>query len=217
MQDRLVSFSLLRRLPSNLKQYKRASLSSFQRGAFFFLAKSLLESNMIAFALADDFMVNGIALRDYRAEDLDAMFRLDEACFAEEFRFSRESMREFAEQPDSIVRVAAKTGGEIVGFVIAHVEQVASERRAYLVTLDVAAEWRRKGLAGRLMGEVETWALNTRVPWMQLHVFTGNTGAIRFYERMGYERIRTRRGFYGGRGLDAFVYGKELGRKLNNS
>jgi [ribosomal protein S18]-alanine N-acetyltransferase len=172
---------------------------------------------MIASALSDSFMVDGIALRDYRVDDLDAMFRLDEACFAEEFRFSRESMREFAEQPDSFVRVAAKTDGEIVGFVIAHVEHVASERRVYLVTLDVVQEWRRKGLAGRLMVEVETWALNTRVPWMQLHVFTGNSGAIRFYERMGYERIRTRRGFYGGRGLDAFVYGKELGRKLNNT
>ncbi|MGH9597316.1 MAG: GNAT family N-acetyltransferase [Edaphobacter sp.] len=164
---------------------------------------------MIAFSLTDDFMVNGIILRDYRTDDLDAMFRLDEACFAEEFRFSRESMQEFAEQSNAIVRVA-ESGGKIIGFVIVHIEQVASERRAYVVTLDVAQEWRRKGLAGRLIGEVETWVLNTGVSWMQLHAFTGNTGAIRFYERMGYERIRTRRGFYGGRGLDAFVYGKEL-------
>jgi ribosomal-protein-alanine N-acetyltransferase len=45
---------------------------------------------------------------------------------------------------------------------------------------------------------------------MQLHVFTGNAGAIRFYERLGYERIRTQKDFYGEPGLDAFVYGKEL-------
>ena len=54
--------------------------------------------------------------------------------------------------------VAEKVGGEIVGFVIVHVERVASERRAYVVTLDVAAEYRQKGLAGRLMREAEACA-----------------------------------------------------------
>jgi ribosomal-protein-alanine N-acetyltransferase len=48
------------------------------------------------------------------------------------------------------------------------------------------------------------------VRWMQLHVFTGNAGAIRFYERLGYERISMQKDFYGEAGLDAFVYGKEL-------
>jgi ribosomal protein S18 acetylase RimI-like enzyme len=45
---------------------------------------------------------------------------------------------------------------------------------------------------------------------MQLHVFTGNVGAVCFYERLGYRRLRVERRFYGAAGLDAFVYGKEL-------
>ena len=36
------------------------------------------------------------------------------------------------------------------------------------------------------------------------------TSAIRFYERLGYERIAERLGFYGKAGLDAFVYRKKL-------
>src|SRR5258708_34926460 len=71
-----------------------------------------------------------IFFRDYRATDLEAMFQLDEACFAEEFRFDRESMREFAEERNAIVRIAEKACGEIVGFVIVHVERVAKEWRA---------------------------------------------------------------------------------------
>jgi ribosomal-protein-alanine N-acetyltransferase len=138
------------------------------------------------------------------------MFRLDETCFAAEFRFDRASMREFAEEPNAIVRIAESGCGEIVGFVILHLEHVASELRAYVVTLDVALEHRRKGLASRLMKEGEQCALAAGVRWIGLHVFTGNAGAIRFYERLGYERIATRRGFYGASGLDAFVYGKEL-------
>src|SRR5271155_4037737 len=94
-------------------------------------------------------MSGEIFLRNYRTTDLDAMFRLDEACFAEAFRFDRESMREFAEERNAVVQVAENICGEIVGFVIAHLERVASEWRAYVVTLDVAPEYRRKGLARR--------------------------------------------------------------------
>jgi ribosomal-protein-alanine N-acetyltransferase len=155
-------------------------------------------------------MCGEIFFRDYRATDLEAMFQLDEACFAEEFRFDRESMREFAEERNAIVRVAEKVTGEIAGFVIVHVERVATGWRAYVVTLDVAVECRQRGLARRLMREVEASAMAAGVKWMQLHVFTGNAGAIRFYEQMGYERISMKKEFYGEAGLDAFVYGKEL-------
>jgi|SRR5271170_3501909 len=155
-------------------------------------------------------MSDEIFLRNYRTTDLDAMFRLDEACFAEAFRFDRESMREFAEERNAVVQVAENICGEIVGFVIAHLERVASEWRAYVVTLDVAPEYRRKGLAGRLMKEAEACAVSAGVRWIQLHVFTGNDAAIRFYERVGYQRIRVRRGYYGAVGLDAIVYGKDL-------
>lgn len=155
-------------------------------------------------------MSGQILLRDYRAVDLETIFQLDEVCFAEEFRFDRGSMREFAEERNAIVRVAETESRGIVGFVIVHVEQIASERRAYVVTLDVAPEYRRRGLAQRLMKEVETRAIAAGVRWIQLHVFTGNAEAIRFYEGLGYERIRVRRGYYGAARLDAFVYGKDL-------
>jgi len=158
-------------------------------------------------------MSSEICFRDYRATDLEAMFQLDEACFAEEFRFDRGSMREFAEERNAIVRIAERVGGQggqIVGFVIVHVERVATGWRAYVVTLDVASECRQRGLGRRLMREVEASAMAAGVQWMQLHVFTGNSGAIRFYERMGYERISRQKDFYGEAGSDAFVYGKEL-------
>jgi [ribosomal protein S18]-alanine N-acetyltransferase len=155
-------------------------------------------------------MSGEIFLRDYRATDLDAMFRLDEACFEAPFRFDRESMREFAEEANAIVRIAEDAGGEMAGFVIVHIERVVTGRRAYVVTLDVSAECRQLGLGRRLMREAEVCAAAAGVRWMQLHVFTGNAGAVQFYERLGYERIRVQRRFYGAAGLDAFVYGKEL-------
>ena len=119
-------------------------------------------------------------------------------------------MRAFAGERDAIALVAATVEGELVGFVIVHVESVAVGRRGYVVTLDVAEELRRKGLAGMLMREAEARTVAVGARWMELHVFTGNEAAIRFYERLGYERIATRRRFYGAEGLDAFAYRKKI-------
>jgi ribosomal-protein-alanine N-acetyltransferase len=148
-------------------------------------------------------------LRNYRPEDLDAMFRLDEACFAEEFRFNRESIRMYAEERGAIVRIAEKNG-EIVGFVIVHVERLVKQPRGYVVTLDVDVKHRRLGVARRLMEEAEARIAAEGAPSMELHVFTKNENAIRFYEQLGYRRIAMSQGFYGNEGLDAFVYRKKL-------
>ncbi len=154
-------------------------------------------------------MNSEIVIRDYRPTDLDAMFRLDEVCFSEEFRFNWRSMREFAEEQDAVVQIAEREGG-IAGFVIAHMERMALQLCAYVVTLDVAPEYRRQGLARSLMKEMESRVAAAGARWIHLHVFTGNEGAIRFYEQMNYEQTGVRRGFYGRAGLDALVYGKEL-------
>ena len=150
----------------------------------------------------------GVVLRNYRPSDLEAIFRLDEVCFSAEFRFDREAMLAFAEARNAIAVVAEAGGGEVVGFVIVHLEGAATNQRGYVVTLDIAEGHRRIGLAGRLMREVEARASAAGARWMELHVFTGNEGAIRFYERLGYVRVGVRRRFYGASGLDAFVYRK---------
>jgi [ribosomal protein S18]-alanine N-acetyltransferase len=154
-------------------------------------------------------MSDEIVLRDYRPADLDAMFRLDQECFAAEFRFDRESIQVFAEEPGAVVRIAEKNA-KIVGFVIIHLEGLVKATRGYVVTLDVEAEYRGCGVARRLMEQAEARVAVSGALSMELHVFTRNEGAIRFYERLGYERIAERLGFYGKTGLDAFVYRKKL-------
>jgi [ribosomal protein S18]-alanine N-acetyltransferase len=152
-----------------------------------------------------------VELRGYLIKDLDAIYRLDQLCFSNEFRFGRQSMRAFAEADDAVTLIAETTGGEIAGFVIVQVELRGDSVRGYVVTLDVAEKCRRRGLAQMLLQEAERRAAAAGALWMELHVFTGNEGAIRFYERSGYARTELKRRFYGGAGLDAFVYRKEMG------
>jgi [ribosomal protein S18]-alanine N-acetyltransferase len=145
-----------------------------------------------------------VTLREYRAGDLEAMWALDVMCFEPVFRFSRRAMQRFAEARGA-VSVLAEVPGELAGFVIVQME----EQVGYVVTLDVATAWRRQGLARRLMEDVETRVVAAGGVGMELHVFAGNVGAVRFYEGIGYGRLGMVEGFYG-RGLDALVYGKRF-------
>ena len=137
------------------------------------------------------------------------MVRLDAACFAPEFLFSRRAMRSFAEAGNAWT-VVADRGGEVVGFAIAHIERVGAEVVGYCVTLDVSPAERRLGLGGSLLGELERWAEGEGARAMVLHVHTGNVAARRFYEARGYTVAREVRGFYR-RGVDALECRKELG------
>ena len=150
-----------------------------------------------------------VVLREYLEGDLDRIVRLDERCFEEEFRFDRSSMKAYVEARNAVSLIAEKEG-EIVGFAIAHIDRGAAGWRGYVVTLDVATEYRRRGLAGQMMQALEMLAEAAGAQRMELHVFTENDAAIRFYERIGYERVARRWRFYGAEGLDAFEYRKEL-------
>ncbi len=146
-----------------------------------------------------------LLFRGYRPTDAKAMYALDVVCFDKRFRFSLRAMRRFAETRNAITIVADFDGG-LAGFVIAHPEQDG----VYLVTLDVALEWRRKGIARQLVERVEKEAAVTHAArFVLLHVFVGNAPAISFYEGRGYTRLGHVPGFYGA-GLDAFVYRQAL-------
>jgi ribosomal-protein-alanine N-acetyltransferase len=150
----------------------------------------------------------GITLRSYRPEDLEALYALDVVCFQPPFRFSRTSMRRFAEARNALV-VIAEQSALVAGFCIVHVERVRSQRIGYIVTLDVAPEQRRQGLAQTLMAEAEQQALAAGCGQLALHVHTGNEAALSFYTRIGFSLIGLELGFYGN-GLDAQLWRKPL-------
>ncbi len=156
-------------------------------------------------------MIPEARIRHYREDDLDAIVALDQTCFEESFRFDRASMRSFAEAHNALTLIAEAESGELLSFIIVHLEHSRMALRGYIVTLDVASSWRRAGLAAELVRSAESQVAAAGAFSMELHVFTGNHGAIHFYERLGYRRIATRRGFYGEAGLDAYVYRKHLG------
>lgn len=136
-------------------------------------------------------------------EDLDAMVALDDGCFATPFRFNRSAMKRFAEAKNACV-VVADSGGELAGFCILHIERPRRKLVGYVVTLDVAPAYRRQGIARQLVEAVARFAASDDCTVLALHVHTGNTVAICFYERLGFEIVGSVEAFYG-LGLDALM------------
>ena len=62
--------------------------------------------------------------------------------------------------------------------------------------LAVQAEYRRKGIAARLVKELEIQAKRLGIRCYTLEVRTGNASAIAFYTRLGFEQVGRRKNYY---------------------
>jgi [ribosomal protein S18]-alanine N-acetyltransferase len=151
---------------------------------------------------------NGVSYRSYERRDLETMVELDAACFAPPFRFSREAMRRFAEAENAWA-VVAEASDALAGFCIVHMEPAETVSVGYVVTIDVAEEFRLRGLGERMLADGEAWVRVGGGVGMMLHVYEKNLGAVRFYERLGYTRVGGQEGFYGP-GVNAAMYWKEF-------
>jgi ribosomal-protein-alanine N-acetyltransferase len=145
-----------------------------------------------------------LKLREYTPDDLDAIFRMDERCFAEPVRFSRDAMEQFADSPKAYVPLA-EIDGVLAGFAILHLEG----ETGYIVTLDVEEAFRRRGIAQSLMGQIEAHACASEAEALFLHVYERNMAALAFYDHAGFEHVGDDADFYG-RGLNASIYRRLL-------
>ena len=147
----------------------------------------------------------------YRAAiqlDLPVLVSMERVLFAE----SPWSMGQFKEEFKGVPNtryflVATNTDDQIVGY--AAVLVVAPGVEADVLTVGVLPEYLRQGIATHFMAELEKWSFAKQAPAMMLEVGTNNLSAITLYEKLGYQNISTRKGYYGP-GLDAFVMRKEL-------
>lgn len=147
-------------------------------------------------------------LRPGTPADVEAMHELDLLCFEKPFRFDIKSMRKYATHPEAIV-VIAESKGELLGFIVVNPTRRRAMHSAYITTLDVHPDLRRLGIARALVAEAERFAVAAGAVTMQLHVSTGNTSAVSFYESAGYEQLLLTEDFYN-TGLHAFSYLKSL-------
>jgi ribosomal-protein-alanine N-acetyltransferase len=74
----------------------------------------------------------------------------------------------------------------------------------------VVEEFRRQGIARRLIARLERWAKNQGASEILLEMRVGNTEARPLYQSLGYREVRVRKDYYAP-GMDAIVMSKSVG------
>jgi ribosomal-protein-alanine N-acetyltransferase len=144
-------------------------------------------------------------LRAFRSEDLETLYKIDQACFAPGISYPREELSGFISQRRSRTWVAQESG-EIVGFLIAERQ---AQKVAHIVTIDVVDRWRRRRVGSLLMDATEHWAREQKLLFVYLETAENNTAAQRFYEARGYRKVDRVANYYSD-GTSAWVMLKWL-------
>jgi ribosomal-protein-alanine N-acetyltransferase len=145
-----------------------------------------------------------ITLRTYTPEDFETLYEIDQACYEPAIAYSRREFRNYLRFPGAEC-VIAEENGEVVGFCLTSHQQA----RGYIITIDVLAEFRRRGVGTALLAEVERRLAGRGVKEIGLETATDNESAIAFWQKHGYRTRGVSKGYYPG-GRDAYAMIKAI-------
>ncbi len=118
--------------------------------------------------------------------DVTALTELEERCFSSD-RLSRRSFLRMVATDRAWLLVAERGDGELLGYALVLFHRGTSLARLYSIAVDPAA--RGRGVAEVLLQRAEEAAAARGRVFMRLEVNAGNHGAIRLYEKLGYQRF----------------------------
>jgi len=149
-----------------------------------------------------------VLYRLYQPGDFAPLYALEERCFAAPDRFSRRYMRNLVSRAAAATWIAEEDW-RLIGVAIAEWRERGKKIAAYIQTLEVDPEARRRGVGGALLDGIEGSARGAGAALIRLHVEAANAAAIRLYEAQGY-RCEGRRENYYPEGRAALLYVKPL-------
>lgn len=139
--------------------------------------------------------------------ELEEVYVLDAACFPPGIAFPREVFEYCLEADDSLCLGVQDTERRLAGFIVV---QAKSFRTAQIVTVDVRADYRRRGVADLLMRAVLERLAERGMRRVDLQVAVDNAAGQALYRKWGFVEGRRLKDYYR-RGLDAFQMAKTIG------
>jgi len=147
------------------------------------------------------------AIREFKPDDFETLWRIDQECFPEGISYSRRELNLYMRRKRSFTLVAEGKDGTIGGFIIGH-----GGLTGHIITIDVVAAARRSGVGSQLLTAAEDRLRAEGSRAVGLETAVDNRGALSFYKRHGYAVAGTWPRYYSN-GVDALVMRKELARK----
>ena len=131
--------------------------------------------------------------------EVDGVYETEKLCFPED-PWPRSAFSDDADNP-LVSYVLAKDGDKVVGYVAIYVIFEAAD----ISNVAVRPEYRRQGIARKLLNVVLSAAKERGVMLVSLEVCENNDAAIRLYESLGFKYVATRKKYYQNT-YDALIY-----------
>ncbi|MGQ9624212.1 MAG: ribosomal protein S18-alanine N-acetyltransferase [Candidatus Bathycorpusculaceae bacterium] len=136
-----------------------------------------------------------LTIEDALIPYLDRLYEIEMECFTKE-AFTKQQIANLLTDYNSIGLVA-KVSSQIVGFIIGRTYAEEKSLIGHILTLDISPSHRQKGIAQRLLFEMEKIFKEKGVKECRLEVREDNIAAINLYQKLGYEKAGKLRGYYG--------------------
>jgi [ribosomal protein S18]-alanine N-acetyltransferase len=136
-----------------------------------------------------------MTIEDASIKFLDQFYEIEKQCFEQE-AFSKQQIAYLLTDYNAI-GLAARINNEIAGFVIGRIDVGRNVTSGHILTLDVLPPYRRKGIAQRLLLEIETVFKERGIKECRLEVREGNVAASNLYQKLGYKKVGKLEKYYG--------------------
>jgi [ribosomal protein S18]-alanine N-acetyltransferase len=146
-----------------------------------------------------------LRIRDYRPDDFDVLWRLDQECFPPGVSYSKQELKAYIRSRGTFTLVAVdseKNGTR--GFIVAHAGSTG-----HIITIDVSPRSRRERVGSKLLAAAEERLRSAGAQTVGLETAVDNLSALSFYKKHGYSVVRTWPRYYSN-GVDALVLKKQL-------
>ena len=161
-------------------------------------------------------------LQDFRPEDFETLWQIDQKCFAPGIAYSRRELTAYIRRRGSFTVVArglaadhglpasrqpgSKAFGGILGFIVA---EAGRRGVGHVISIDVLPENRRLGVGSRLLRAAEERLRVAQCETVILETAVDNASALAFYKRHCYSVAKIVPRYYSN-GVDAFLMDKNL-------
>lgn len=126
---------------------------------------------------------------------LDTLCKIEAQCFDQE-AFTKRQISYLLNNYNAISLVA-KADNIVAGFIIAQVEIENNTLFGHIITINVASAYRRKGIATKMLQEIETILEQKSINEVHLEVREDNSAALKLYQKSGYQKIGRLEKYYG--------------------
>jgi ribosomal-protein-alanine acetyltransferase len=126
---------------------------------------------------------------------LSRLYEIEKQCFGQE-AFTKQQLAYLLTVYNAI-GLAARVNSEIAGFAIAQVDIGRNTSFGHILTVDIAPAYRRKGIAQKLLQEIETIFREKSIKECRLEVREDNVAALNLYQKLGYKKVGKLEKYYG--------------------